>query len=553
MKLSHLKIIEQARAKRQLIRPQFTDAQITLRTACEEDLYTFARYAWPIIEGRPFIDGWHVQAITEHLEALYNLEITDLLINQPFRTGKSLLCSVIYPAWVWAKNPNLRFFCISYAQSLSIRDSIKCRRLISSDWYQSLWSHKVSLTEDVNHALKFENTKGGYRVSSSIGGTITGDGGDFIIGDDLNNVKFAESDVIRESTNDTWDNVLSSRYMLLAERRRLVVQQRCHPMDVSGHIISKDDPNWVHLCLPMEYETHRHCQTISLKSSRGEPWNDPRYEEGELLWEHGIDRESLERMKQFDFNNSSYVIAGQLQQRPSPKGGAILQKEWFKPWHEPEWPDFDFILQSWDTALTGKATSAHSSCTTWGVFTDRRKLPNIMLLSLFTGQIEYPELRKMVIRLAKNYMDTDIDDPLPPSQRRPVDQVLIEAKASGHILLSDLGNANLPVAGFNPTRHGDKIARCRIVSHLPENGRIWMPTLPPRFQKVCDDAGLFLEAATLFPNPLQGSNTNDIIDSMSQAFMYLKDAGWIYNLTDPPFVDHQQAGRSTRPYYAEGS
>jgi len=506
-----------------------TDEEIEQRSVCEASFLLFVEKAWPVIEGNaPFIYGWHVQAICEHLEALFDLDISRLIINCPPRVGKSNICSVLFPAWVWANEPSSRFLYSAYAQVLSVRDSVKCRRLVQSSWYKRFWGNKFKLMGDVNNKLRFDNDKTGYRIASSVGGSNTGEGGHYEIVDDPNNIKTIDSEVTRQDTNEWHDFVMSSRYSgTINQFRRLVVQQRTHEKDVTGNVLAKNDSRWIHLCLPMEYEKNRQCITIPLRSTHGKLWKDPRKKEGELLWPQGLDKKSIILLKSKDFNNDSYRIAGQLQQRPSPAGGGILKEEWFKPWKQKDFPDFEYILQSWDTALTGNITSCYSACSTWGVFKDKGEIRNILLLSLFRERIEYPELRKMAIRLYNNYEDNYVNDPI-LGKNNP-DLILIEGKVSGYSLLADLMSANLPVMKFDPGKYGDKIGRCRIVSHLIENGLVWLPTEFPKHEFYTADSEMFLEAAINFPN----AESNDIIDSMSQAFIRLTSTGWLINKEDP--------------------
>lgn len=514
------------------------------RAVCETSFYLFVERAWPLIEGgNTLIPAWHIQAMCEHLEALYTLDITRLIINLPPRMGKSGVCSVLFPAWVWTKSPHQSFLYSSYAQSLSIRDSLKCRRLVQSEWYKALWGDKVRLTGDMNSKLRFENTASGYRIASSVGGSNTGFGAHYDVTDDPNNVLDSSSDVIREGVNDWHDYVMSSRHAgISSEFRRLVVQQRTHHKDVTGNILSKDDQRWVHLCLPMEFEKALQCKTIPLRMTDGRIFKDPRKKEGELLWPSGMNAKQLDEFKKKDFKNDSYRIAGQLQQRPSPEGGGIIKMDWFKLWKEKDFPEFQYILSSWDTALTSGKSSCYSACTTWGVFKDKGGISNIMLLSVFKERVEYPELRKMAVRLAHNYQDVIMDDPL--TYKMPPDLILIEEKVSGYSLLADLMRANLPVMKFNPSRHGDKIGRCRLVTHLMENGLVWLPTEAPKFEILTEDSELFLSAAGLFPN----DESNDIIDSMSQAFIRLTSAGWVSNKEDPVPVMEEAWKTRDRPY-----
>ncbi len=517
-----------------------TDEQKEVKERCEGSFYEFVKQGWHVLENREFIPGWHAEALCTHLEGAYNLDIRKLLINLPPRTGKSNIIGVFFPAWCWIKDAGLRFLCTSYAQVLSVRDSVGCRRLITSEWYQSLWGDQFHLMADVNTKLRFDNNKSGYRIASSSGGTNTGSGGDFIICDDANNVVDVESDVIRNGVNEWWDYVMSTRVSNFKTARWIVAQQRTHSKDLSGHILAKEIDDWIHLCLPMEFEPNRICSTFPYPDP-DEEWIDPRKKAGDLLWEGGIGPNELKSLKA-DFNYDSYRISGQLQQRPSPEGGGIIQKSWFKWWKEPDYPEFKYILQSWDTALTAGPSSCYSACTTWGVF-EKNGIKNLMLLSLFREKLEYPDLRKMAVRLYHNYEDTLIDEPL-VGVNRP-DHIIIEQKVSGYSLLQDLMSANIPVLKFNPNKYGDKIGRCRLITHLMENGLVWLPTNIPFCQYLTEDAQMFIEASSLFPN----DESNDIIDSTSQAFIRLTSSGWLVNKEDPLPPVTEDAWQKQRPYY----
>jgi hypothetical protein len=130
----------------------------------------FVRLAWSVVEpSTPFVPGWHIDAIIEHLEAVSRGNIRNLLINVPPRHMKSLLVSVFWPAWEWITSPERRWLYSSYGAQLSIRDSIKCRRLIESTWYQTRWADRFALTSDQNTKGRFDNDRAGYRLSTSVG------------------------------------------------------------------------------------------------------------------------------------------------------------------------------------------------------------------------------------------------------------------------------------------------------------------------------------------------------------------------------------------------
>jgi len=255
-------------------------AKPSVRTKVERELATrrlgeFVRQAWQVVEPSTlFVPGWHVEAIIEHLEAVSRGEIRNLLINVPPRHMKSLLVSVFWPAWEWTRWPERRWLYSSYAASLSIRDSVKCRRLIESPWYQSRWGHVFALTGDQNAKTRFDNNRSGYRLSTSVGGSVTGEGGDRIVCDDPHNVQEAESDPVRKATLDWWDIVMSTRVNDPKTSAMVVVMQRCHQLDLSGHLLEKS--NWEHLCFPAEYEGPSRTTSIG--------FSDPRQHLGELLW-----------------------------------------------------------------------------------------------------------------------------------------------------------------------------------------------------------------------------------------------------------------------------
>src|SRR5579872_44415 len=175
-------------------------------------LAEFVRVAWPIVEpSTPFVPGWHIDAIIEHLEAVTRGQIRNLLINVPPRHMKSLLVSVFWPPWEWIRWPERRWLFSSYAASLSIRDSLKCRRLIESPWYQRLWGERFALTGDQNTKGRFDNDRSGYRLATSVGGAATGEGGDRLVCDDPHSVNEVESDSVRNSTNGWFDIVMATR------------------------------------------------------------------------------------------------------------------------------------------------------------------------------------------------------------------------------------------------------------------------------------------------------------------------------------------------------
>lgn len=496
------------------------------RRRAKESLHEFMAQAWPWIEaGRPFIDGWHLQAICEHLEAVVRGEIKNLLINIPFRLSKSTTVAVAFPAWAWVDHPELQFLFASYAQNISVRDSRRCRALIQSRWYQSRWGNRFSIVGDQDTKIRFENDHNGYRIASSVDGQNTGEGGDILVYDDPNNVK-DQSEVMLESTIDWHQSVMSSRLNDFKTGRRIVIQQRVHERDLSGFILDHTPEDWVHLMLPMEFEGARKCVTVVLPSTDGVRWRDPRTKDGELICPERVGSAELKKIKRN--LGSEYAVAGQLQQRPAPAEGGIIKKAWFKIWKEPEPPQLNFTLMSVDTSMTAGKTSAYNVATTWGVFNDAEKNPNVILLSMWRERCEYPELRARMQRLVRDYLDDGPHERKAKKPKRP-DLILIEAKTSGLALIQDLRRAGVYTVPVNPDKRGDKISRIRLVTPIMEGGRVWLPGKPPKFDTWRDWVQPFMSEALAFPN----AATRDVVDTASQALDYLQRFGYSWHPDDP--------------------
>lgn len=486
----------------------------SLKDEAEATLYEFFRQAWPIIEGHTeFVDEWYLEEIANSLEKCYYREIRNLLINLPPRKGKTNLISIVFPVWTWIHNPEEKFICASYTNSLALKIADKSRLLLESEWFQKNWGHIVKLRKDQNSKSYFSNDKTGYRISTSAGSFVTGSGADIIIIDDPNDPS-GESEVATEKVNVWWSQKMYNR--VNDERRaiRIMVQQRSQSEnDLSGNIIASDvDNRWVKYILPMEYE-------LNNKST----FNDRRTVEGELL----SCRDTPEIVRRLKRQIGSAGYAAQYQQRPSPLEGGMIKKKWFRVYKQIELPKLEYVLQSWDTALTAKEDSAYSACTTWGVFLDSYDNENVILLSCWRGKLEYPELRDRVKRLAENYRDV-YDLAIPRSTRYVPDKILIEAKASGDPLIQDLKRGGVYAQPFVPNKHGDKIQRVRLITSLIESGIVWVPCQKNNVEKIAEFAEDFVTSVSYFPN----ISSRDYVDTMTQALITLRDGNRISHPKD---------------------
>jgi predicted phage terminase large subunit-like protein len=470
------------------------DAELASRSLRE-----FVKQAWVIVEpSTPFVPGWHIDAIIDHLEAVTKGQIRNLLINVPPRHMKSLLVSVFWPSWEWIRFPERRWLYSSYGAQLTIRDSVKCRRLIESSWYQQRWGDRYSLTSDQNTKGRFDNNRTGYRLSTSVGGAATGEGGDRVVCDDPHNVQEAESDAVRKATLDWFDVVMSTRLNDPKSAARVVVMQRCHQQDLSGHLLEQG--GWEHLCLPAEYEGSRQATAID--------WCDPRTEHHELLWPERFGREEIDSLKR---SLGSYGAAGQLQQRPSPAEGGLLKRHWFRFWQPPganlppvtvRMSDGTYQsivasaigrveeeIQSWDCAFKDLLTSDYVVGQVWG-----RLGSSFLLLDQVRGKMDCPATVSAVRALSQTWPSTIAK--------------LIEDKANGSAVIQMLSHEIPGILPVNP--EGGKVARAAAVSPLIEAGNIYLPH--PQFMPWVND---FIEECAAFPN---GAH-DDQVDAMTQALL----------------------------------
>lgn len=312
----------------------------------------FIKRGWPVIEpGQPYTHGWHIDAICEHLEAITSGAINRLLINVPPGTMKSLATSVFWPAWEWGPKglPSTRYVAAAHAQKLAIRDNLRTRRLIASEWYQCLWGSTVKLTRDQNVKEKFENEATGIREAVAAG-SITGARGDRVIIDDPLSVEDAASETIRESVIEWFLEAVPTRLNNPARSAIVVIMQRLHERDVSGIILARE-LGYEHLMLPMEFEPERRCRTKI-------GFVDPRFYAGELLFPARFPQSVIDRDKKA---MGSYAVAGQFQQRPVPREGGLFKREWFAGKLIGAAPEGTRWVRHWDLAATSRATAARTA------------------------------------------------------------------------------------------------------------------------------------------------------------------------------------------------
>lgn len=425
--------------------------------------------------GTEYLPNWHIDLIAEYLEAARRAEITRLIINMPPRALKSLCVTVAWPAFILGHDAAARIMTASYASSLSLKHSLETRVIMQSPWYKRVFADtRIIAGENQKH--RFTTTKRGFRLATSVGGSATGEGGNFLIVDDPLHPIQAIGARTRSIANRWFDHTFSTR---LNDKKRgviVVVMQRLHPNDLTGHLLDKG--NWEHLVIPALAAERTTIRFGTFHKER---------EAGEPLHEAREDKALIERARA---ELGSFAFEAQYQQNPLAQEGNIVRMHWFRRYDTvTEAPQR--LVQSWDTGI--KALSQHdaSACVTLAQCEEGFFIRDVLVL-----REEYPALKKAIIAHA---------------ERWNADAVLIEDKASGQSLLQDLTReTQLPFIAYKP--RADKITRLASVSALIEAGRVWLP-------KQAHWLGAFETELAAFPH----AGHDDQVDAFSQGLHWLKN------------------------------
>ena len=463
-------------------------------------LRAFVPAAWHIVEPMtPYVPNWHIDAICDHLEALGRLEIRRLLINIPPRHMKSLTVSVMWPAWLWTTRPHLKFLTGSYGSNLAHRDTVKSRDIIGSKWYGERWP-SVRLKADVNRVDRYENMSTGVRIATSVGGPhATGEGGDVLILDDPHKADEVTSDTFRAKVINWHDGTFAHRWNDQKTGVSVIVMQRLHEQDLAGHVLEKG--NWTHLCLPARYE-------------RKHPFvwpDDPRTEEGELLWPVHVPEKELEDIAT---TMMAFRAAGQLQQRPAAQEGERIKRAWWKffdiDWlnddREGDLPRFTHIVCSWDTSLKDKKHNDFVSGQAWGIYrADRYLLRTFHRRINFQGTID--GMREMHAWVSAKWPRAAVRTLIEMAATGPEAADTVQREFTGVTRIKAQGSKEQRVEAAAPA----------IESHNCFVPGTEMPDLDGGY-KAADWVQSLIEECAVFPN---GMN-DDQVDALSQALNWAR-------------------------------
>jgi predicted phage terminase large subunit-like protein len=465
---------------------QLTEADLISieRELCKRSLAEFAKRAWRVLEPAAELKwGWALDAICLHLEAVTKGEITRLLMNVPPGSMKSLLTGVIWPAWEWGPRgmPEMRFVGTAHEEQLAIRDSRRCRDLIKSEWYQKLWP--IQLMADLDGKREFGNTKKGIRQARAFT-SMTGVRGDRVILDDPISADNANSQAKLEAARIAFTETLPTR--VNSEKSAIVViMQRLNEKDISGVILEMGLP-YVHLCIPMRFEPERRCVT-----SIG--WQDPRTEEGELMFPERFGDAQVTELEQ---TLGTYGAAGQLQQRPAPRGGGIINTDWFTYWRV--LPQLDFRFITVDTAQKTAEQNDWSVMQAWA----RSSTGKAVKLDQVRGKWEAPEL----LVQARAFWMKHMNDQRPMCQKAALRGMYVEDKVSGTGLIQTLRREGIPVVPVQ--RSKDKISRGYDAAPFIESGNVALPEDAPWLSD-------FLAEVSSFPAGAHDDQLDPLFDAIN--------------------------------------
>jgi predicted phage terminase large subunit-like protein len=452
------------------------------RELCQEKFIKFVERVWPT-----FISGAHHKRMAEAFERVANGTCKRLIINMPPRHTKSEFASYLLPAWFLGKFPHKKVIQTSHTAELAVGFGRKVRNLVDSEVYNNIFPN-LALQADSKAAGRWNTSKGGDYFAIGVGGAVTGKGADVLIIDDPHSEQEA---AMAASNPDVYDKVFE--WYTSGPRQRLqpggaivVVMTRWAQRDLTGQVLK------------------------SAAQRTGEEWEVIEFPailpSGRPLWPQFWSLEELSALRE-ELPNAKWQA--QYQQNPVGNESAIVKRDWWKWWEKDDPPVCEYILQSWDTAFEKTQRADYSAGTTWGIFAcdEDNFAPNIILLNTYKKRVEFPELKRDVMREYNEY------EP---------DSLIVEKKASGAPLIYDLRAMGIPVQEYTPSKGQDKIARLNSVSDIIASGKVWVPRTRWAEELVDEVAA--------FPS----GEHDDLVDATTLALMRFRQGGFLRLPSDEP-------------------
>lgn len=497
----------------------------------------FVRQAWPVVpQVDPLTWGWHMDAMCLHYEAVARGEIAKLLVNICPGSAKSVIMAVLWPAWIWTWWPECQFLSGSYADELAVRDSLRCRAVVESEWYRETFSRRAgwTLRADQNRKDRFANTAGGERYATSVGGGGTGERAHVIGIDDPLNAIDALSKSERDRATRWLGQTISQRFVDPKRPRMAMVMQRLHEDDPSAWMLAGGGVE--HLCLPSEFDPARRARTFHVVRNGHEArelfWEDPRQVEGELLFPERFPAEVLEAAKAPNALGAE-GYAAQHDQRPTPAGGNMFKRaDWRfhkldglaledaegmaaqrpKGCYEgpalPRPSTFDRLLISVDGTFKRTERGSYVAIHVWGSSGARR-----LLLDRIHERMDYDACERALVGDRSLGLEHDVGGIIGkwPDAR----EIVVEDKANGSMLVNRLSTVlGIPGVVAEPSGRDSKEQRASVYS-LPYQraGNVELP-----------DGAPWLEAYVAEHDAFPLGRHNDDVDAQSQGLRRMEQA-----------------------------
>lgn len=486
--------------------------QVQIQKA-RNSLSEFLRQGWYVLDKETPLDwSWHIQRLCDHVEAMlvdwdmatklnpdktrqnpdFVMRCQNLAINVPPGSLKSRILSVYAPAWMWLRRPDWSVLALSANPAVADRDADLSKILIKSDWYQNTFQPDWKIRPDKDALRLFQNTEGGERITRGLDAAVVGIRANAILVDDPNDPKKISKPILY-TVEQNWK---AAQSRLKDERTdlRMLIQQRVHDNDLTGILFRSKETRqfWHHLSIPMEFEGDLKCvacEVIHRESFLGRV--DPRTVVGQVLHPERNPPHVLASKKAA---LGRLAAAGQLQQRPSPEGGAVFSIKDFPPWDTIETDRrgrkvLDRVILSVDANFKEGGTS-RCCIGVLGV-----KGSRIFIMDAWMKSVSYPDMKKKladVIERVGKYT-----------------AILIEDKANGSALIAEFTDTFHSVIAIQP--EGGKIVRASAMAPTVEAHNIYLPRNAPWL----DDATAELEG---FPR----AQFDDFVDMLSQAVTWIK-------------------------------
>ena len=449
----------------------------------------FVMRAFAELYHKPLEANWHIAAITHWMEKVRTGEVRRLNIAMPPRHLKSFVGSICFPAFVLGHKPEEKIVCVSYGQVLAEELAFDCRKLMHTDFYRDTFPGTILNPKKCNQRV-LETTRGGQRRTTSVDGTLTGLGGNFVLIDDPLKAGDATSQAARERAIDWCRSTVLTRLDDPKTGRIINIAQRLHTEDLTGYLLKQG--HWEMLELPLVEWKDREIE-IGPDQLINRPAGDMLHEE----------RLGLEEIAGLRSEMGESAFEAQYNQCPMPPGGALFNAEWLQRYDEPPGPhQVEGIFQSWDTAYDVHAHNDYSVCTTWALSGKRCYLRDV-----YRAKLEFPDLQKAIYAQRKKWA---------------AGLVIVEKTGAGLSVAQNIWREErLPNHWLQPLPPlGSKEDRASQQTPKFERGEIWLPRDAPWLRA-------FEEELLSFPH---GSN-DDQVDSVVQ-FLAALDTGRLLQLAN---------------------